>query len=123
MILAAASTDPIAPLWLVGPLAVLAMLAIAAHVLLLWQAEIPPSRRRIRLFNGVVMLFGTPIAAYAFGVVTPAQQAMFQFAWLLTAGLLLIVLLLAILDALNSIRLHWNELRRVSPAPDPKRSA
>lgn len=104
---------PLAPLWLIAPLAVLAMLAIAGHVLLLWKAHIPASRRRIRLVNGVVMLFATPIAVYAFGIVTPAQASLFQFAWLMTAGLLLIILLLAILDALNSLRVHASESRRI----------
>lgn len=113
---------PLAPLWLVAPMALLAMLAVASHVLLLWSSTMHPSRRRIRLFNGLIMLVAIPIATYAFGIVTPAHAGLFQFAWLLTAGLLLIILLLAILDALNSLRLHALETRRIlrKARPDPK---
>lgn len=101
-----ASAGPLAPAPIVLPLAILALLIVAGHALLLWRADMPASRRRIRLANSLVMMFGVPVMAYAFAVATPARPGLFEFAWLLAAGVILLVLLLAMLDILNTLRLR-----------------
>src|ERR1043165_8998496 len=92
------SAGPLAPLWLVLPLSILALLVIAAHILTLDQAEMPASRKRIRRANGLLMMFTVPLVAYAFGIATPARARVFVMVWMIVAGLVMLVLSLALLD-------------------------
>ncbi|MFI4897208.1 MAG: hypothetical protein ACIARR_05220 [Phycisphaerales bacterium JB059] len=104
--------SPIAPAWIVLPLGLLAAVTIAGHLMDLREAtrrgDVPASRWRIRSCNGMVMLLTVPLAAYAFGVATPARPGAFMLAWTSVTGLLGIVLLLASMDMLNT----WRLLRR-----------
>ncbi len=98
------------PWWGVMPLAALTMLVVAGHVLWLPKAEMPASRRRIRMVNGLLMLFTLPLAAYALGVADPSTEKRgFVLAWMLVAGAIVVILLVAMLDLLNSWRLHRRE--------------
>ncbi|MBI1189697.1 MAG: hypothetical protein GC200_03325 [Tepidisphaera sp.] len=119
------------PSWAVFPLAVLAMLVVAGHVLWLPRAEMPASRRRIRIANGLLMLFALPLAAYALGIADPSNDKRgFVMAWMLVSGMVTIVLLVALVDLANTWRLHRRELRgmilemrsRPMAKPDPKPS-
>jgi hypothetical protein len=102
----------IAPWWAVLPTAVVAMLVVAGHVMLLPGAAMPASRRRIRAANGLLMLVTLPLAAYAVGAADPdVDPRRFVLAWMLTAGLLVIILGLAMLDILNTLRLRSRERR------------
>jgi hypothetical protein len=113
-------TGPVAPWWLAVPMAMLAMFVIASHILMLPQAEMPDSRRRIRTANGMLMLFTAPLLAYALGFANPAaDQRAFVLSWMLVTGLLIIILLVAMLDIANNYRLMFlqrkalrEELRR-----------
>lgn len=97
----------LAPTWAVIPMAALTLLAVAAHARALAQEDVPPSRRRIRSANALVMLVAIPIGAYAIGVAEPAaDQRAFVLAWTLLAGLLVVVTGLAVLDMLNTYRLY-----------------
>ncbi len=109
-----AHNQPLLPMWATGPLAVVLLLALAAHVLWLLHAKMPDSRRRIRLMTGVLMMMGAPLGVYAFSVVTPSTPRNFAIAWLLLGAITLTVLLLAILDIANTWRLHFDEQREVS---------
>ncbi len=112
--LASVGSGPVAPAWLIVPLAILAMLVIAAHVLLLPKVEMPDSRRRIRTANGMLMLFTTPIFAYALSIANPAvDQRAFVLSWMMVAGLLVIILLVAMFDMANTFRLHRIHLREL----------
>ena len=83
----------LAPWWAVMPMAAVAMLVIASHVLLLGTSDMPASRRRIRAANGLLMMFTLPLAAYALGVADPAARPRpFLLAWMLVSGLVMIVL-------------------------------
>lgn len=106
---AGVSGDPIAPAWLVVPLAILTLLVVAGHALMLWNSDMPATRRRIRLANAFIMMFGTPITAYAFALASPQRKGLFEFVWVLTTGIVLLVLLLAMLDLLNTARLAAGE--------------
>lgn len=113
-ILAIAKDEPFAPTWLVMPLALVVMLLLIVHVRLLRREAMPASRKRIRMANGVLMMVGTPLIAYAMGVVTPAQARLFPFAWVAVAGVVVVVLFLAVMDMLNTWRLASRERRAIS---------
>lgn len=104
---------PLAPPWIIVPFAAIALLVLAAHVLLLQHADIAPSRRRIRIANGLVMMFATPIITFAFSFADPAEPRVFTIAWMLVSGLLLIILSLASADVINTWRLWFRERRRL----------
>jgi hypothetical protein len=100
---------------IVVPVGVVAMLVLAGHVLSLQYGEMPASRRRVRIANGLVMLFTAPLVTYAFGFATPAEPRVFATVWMLVSGLLMIVLGLATVDVLNTYRilfLERSQLRR-----------
>lgn len=101
----AVSLRPMAPLWIVGPLAILTMLLLAGHVHLTARICEPESRRRIRMATGMLALTIVPIATAALSIIAPANQRLFAVAWMLVAGLIVIVLLLAFLDMFNTFNI------------------
>jgi len=105
------------PGWLAIALAGATMLFVAAHVLAIQHLEMPASRRRIRTVTGVLMLILCAMLAYATGMVDPDEKRDFVLAWMAVIALLGIVLLLAGMDVLNTLRLHRRaraDLRRMS---------
>lgn len=120
---AVSTSGPLAPAWLVVPLAVLALLVIAGHVLALDKAEMPASRKRIRKVNGFLMMFTTPLVACAFAIVSPSRARLFVMVWMIVAGLVTLVLLLAILDMANTWRMSWAEKRELRWQIDAARAA
>lgn len=110
------SSSPLAPTWLVLPLAAAVLLFLAGYVSSLQAGDVPPKRRRIRTANTLLMMLATPLIAYAFGIVAPSNARMFLLAWLAVTGLLAIMILLAGLDALYSMRLHRDQRRAVRQA-------
>jgi hypothetical protein len=101
-------------MWAVMPLAALTMLVVAGHVLWLPRAQMPASRRRIRIVNGLLMLFTLPLAAYALGIADPTNDKRgFVLSWMFVSGAVTIVLLVAIVDLVNTWRLHRLELRNL----------
>lgn len=107
---------PLAPTWLVLPLAAVTLLLLAGYISSLQSGGVPPKRRRIRTANTLLMMLATPLIAYAFGIVAPANARMFLLTWLAITGLLAIMILLAGLDALYSMRLHREQRRTVRQA-------
>ncbi|USN99014.1 MAG: hypothetical protein H6810_12835 [Phycisphaeraceae bacterium] len=105
----------ILPIWFVGPLGLLSMLVVAGHLVAMRDARerIPESRYRIRSVNGGIMLVTVPMLAGAFGVVSPEEPRAFALIWFACIGLLAIVTLLAVFDALNNVRLGVIERRRL----------
>ncbi len=128
--------EPILPPGVAVPLGALVLLLLAVHTVSLGRAEMPPSRRRIRIANGLVMLLGAPTFVYALGIARTGTPE-FILSWTLVAGLTSIVLLVAFLDIANTLRLRVlavralrTELRaaraeaaRLSSAPGPARAA
>jgi len=107
---------PIAPSWIVLPLAMVALLIVAAHLIVLREhaiGKMPESRRQIRMVTGWVMMFTIPLIAYGFGIVSPTKEQEFLTAWLAIVGLLGAVVLMACVDALNSIRLARVQSREI----------
>jgi len=68
----------ILPAWVVLPVSGLTMLVVACHVLATHAADMPLRRRRLRVANGLLMMFVTALLAYALGVAgvveTPRAQ-------------------------------------------------
>ena len=104
MSLAAAT---ILPQWLVLIPSAFVMLAIAAHVNAVRDSDMPETRKRLRIANGVVMLFVVSMLACAMGVIRPDDQPrLFLIAWMSITLLLVAVVTLACLDVLHSLRIH-----------------
>jgi len=107
---------PIAPSWFVLPLAMLALLIVAAHLIVLREhaiGKMPESRRQIRMVTGWIMMFTIPLIAYGFGIVSPTNEQDFLMAWTGIVGMLGAVILMACVDALNSIRLARVQRREI----------
>lgn len=111
MITFAESTSPLLPSWVVLPVAVVMLLVVAVHLLVVSHAPMPASRRRIRLANGWIMLFLVPLGAAAFGVVTPSDPRSFVFVWTLVIFMLLMLIVLATIDIVNTGILYRRERR------------
>jgi hypothetical protein len=107
----AQTQTPVAPAWLVLPLAVLALLVVAWHWLSLGRAEMPAPRKRIRSVCGGLMLVSVPVFAYAFGIASPAKPRQFVLAWMIASSLLMLVLLIAALDLAYTA---WEARRELS---------
>lgn len=120
-----ASNTPLAPAWLVLPMAVVTLLAVAAHMHAMHRpgAEVPRSRRIIRSINSGLMLVTVPALAYAFGIVTPARPQAFALAWTGVILLLTLIILVAMADVFNTWRLHAGQRRTVSTQIKALRSA
>lgn len=112
----AAGSGALAPWWIVVPLAAVALLATASHIIVLREAPagvLPESRRRIRVATSWVIMVAIPLTAYAFGIASPSKPGIFSIVWLAVVGLLGAIVLLATLDAFNTMRLHRDEARRL----------
>lgn len=105
---------PILHTWLVLPIAALALIVLAGHLLaLIAAAGMDQHRRRIRMTNTVLMMLAVPLIAYGFGIATPAQARTYVYVWVLVSSLLFLVVLVAMLDMLHSWRLHRAQLREL----------
>jgi hypothetical protein len=105
---------PLIPQWLALTAGSITLLAVAAHLLSLNHAtDIDPRRRRIRMTNAVLMMLAIPFIAYGFGIATPSRGRAYVFVWAITAGLLLMIILVALIDMLHSWQLHRAQLRNV----------
>src|SRR5687768_3392312 len=106
---------PLLPPWIALPAAGMAMLFIAGHVLVMYRADVPPSRRRIRVAAGLMMVVAG-LLGYGFGVATPAQGSVFALTWMAIMGLLGIVVGVAMIDVVNNMRLHAEDRRALRRA-------
>ncbi len=104
--LLAYSPGPLITPWIVMPVAGALLIVIGAHLNALASAPMPASRRRIRVVNGWLMLLTTPLAAYAFAMATPSNTRLFVLIWLAVVGLIGIIVMLAVMDLLNTQRLY-----------------
>ncbi|MFG0305121.1 MAG: hypothetical protein ACF8Q5_02765 [Phycisphaerales bacterium JB040] len=93
--------EPIAPLWLVVPLAGIAMVTIAGYIIALREApddRMPPLRRRIRTATAWLSLTVVPLTAHGFAIATTNELRVFLLVWLLATFLLALILILALID-------------------------
>lgn len=107
--------------WLVLPLAGVALVVIALHVLAQQRPDVPDKRRRIRTASGLLMMIVTGLLAYALGIdpsdvrpaTRPEHAQSFLLIWLTIIGLVGIIVVLAALDALHTAALAVSERRRL----------
>ncbi|MCA9275368.1 MAG: hypothetical protein KDA29_05035 [Phycisphaerales bacterium] len=99
---------PIAPAWFVLPLAGVALILQAGYLIAIKEAspqQMPPSRKRIRTATGWMSMFAIPLSAYGFGLARPSEPGTFTIVWMLVIGLISGIVMLAVLDAVNTMRL------------------
>lgn len=88
------------------PLGGMVALLIAMHLLSPGLSAAPPSRRRIRQANGAVMLLALPLLVAGVSLINPREApGPWVITWLAVMALVMIMLGLALMDALNTIRL------------------
>ncbi len=104
-------------------LGVLGVILLAWHLSSLTRAPMPPSRRRIRVANGYLMLFSVPLLVYGVGFATPSDPRTWVLVWIANTGLVCIVLVLALVDMANTSRLHRARQRELRDAIGALRAA
>lgn len=105
----------LAPIWVSGPLAMLTLVVVAAHLIAMRGAAMPESRKRIRTANGWLILITAPVLAIAFSVVSPQQPRQFAMVWAVAMLLIAMVLIMAFVDMANNLRLarrHRQQLKK-----------
>lgn len=105
--------EKLAPAWLIAPLAAVTLLLIWAHLSTMARTQMPASRRRIRSVNGLLLLMLPPLMTYALSIASPQRPTPFVMAWCAVAALLALIVMLAALDAANTLRLHRRALREL----------
>ncbi|MFM9958553.1 MAG: hypothetical protein ACKVZJ_10785 [Phycisphaerales bacterium] len=96
----------LAPLWIGLPVAGAMMLLVAAHALAIADTDHPPSRKRIRQANAVLILLTVPLITIGVCVLSPQQHPReWALVWMGTFGMIALVIGLAIADMLNTLRL------------------
>jgi peptidoglycan/LPS O-acetylase OafA/YrhL len=104
---------PVAPAWAILPIGFLTLVVIGMHVMVQFRSPMPESRRRIRIANGLLMMFAVPLMAFGISVVDPGQQPrLFALAWVVAFCLVVLIALLAVLDGLNNVRIHRLEQKQ-----------
>lgn len=93
------------PIWVSGPMAMVTLVVVAAHLIALRTADMPESRRRIRTANGWLMMVAAPVLVVAFSVVQTGSPRPFALVWGVAIMLLCLVLAMAFLDVANNLRL------------------
>lgn len=100
-------------MWITGPLAMLTLVVVAAHLLAMRGADMPESRRRIRTANGWLILITTPVLAIGFSAVSPAHPRQFALVWAVAIAMLGFVILMAFVDMANNLRLANHQRREL----------
>lgn len=101
------------PIWFVGPFALLMMVLVVWHLRRMAQDEMPESRRRIRSANGLLLLLLPILMTYALSVTSPREPIVFLWAWSAVSLLVLLLVVLAVVDVGNTLRLHRRHVRTV----------
>ena len=105
------------PWFVTLPSGLLAMSLLVAHMGVLGRDEgMDATRQRIRQANGVVMMLLVPILIAGLSVVEPNRSpSAWVVAWTVCVFLVLVMIAMAMLDALNTVRIAKErraELRR-----------
>jgi drug/metabolite transporter (DMT)-like permease len=109
-------TGPIAPSWFVLPLALVALVLQAGYLIAIKELgpdRMPPSRKRIRVATGWLIMFAIPLSAYGFGIAHPGDAGTFAIVWMAVIGMVTGIVILAVLDAVNTMRLHRKDGRAI----------
>jgi len=107
------ASGPLVSPWVVFPLSAVTMLVVALHAASLSDARMPESRRRIRRVNALLMLVCIPLLGYGFGGVSGHEPRAFVLVWSASVLLLAVIVAVAMVDILNTARLHHREAREL----------
>ncbi len=114
LIAATFSDEPLMPAWIAIPIAMCAIVVVAAHVAAMYRStDMPPSRRRIRVANAWLMVLAIPLLAFAVSIISPARQRTFILVWSAAAGLVFLILTVALIDILNNQRIYAKARRQL----------
>ncbi len=105
--------ETLMPAWFVLPVATIVLLILTAHLLAMNAPEIEPRRRRIRTVNNLLMMLTTPLIAYGFGLVDASDGRRFVLVWTVVPVLLLMTVLLALADMVNTLAIHRRARRDI----------
>lgn len=103
--------------------AITSVLALLVAAVLGWywhrigDPSVPASRRRIRRISILCMLLSLPLFIAALSLLDPtihSQKRTYALAWTFALGMLLIIMITAVLDMMNNLRLHTTEQRRAA---------
>lgn len=98
--------------WLAVLLSGVLVAAMAWYWPRLGRGDIPAERRRVRRISLMFSLAGLVAATLGFGIIDPdARRVPYALAWLGAGAAILVVILLAIVDAFLSMRLHRKAIR------------
>lgn len=116
---------PVISAWFGVPIAAVLMLMVAAHALAMRDTDHPASRKRIRQANAVLILLTIPVLTAGFCLINPHTHAReWALIWGAAFAMLAFVVLLAIADMLNTVRLARDArraLRRELVSPEAGR--
>ncbi len=112
-VIAMLASGPLLSPWVVYPMSAVTMLAVALHAVSLTDAHMPESRRRIRRVNAMLMLVCIPLLGYGFGGVGGHDPREFVLVWSASVLLLAVIVAVAMVDILNTARLHHREAREL----------
>ena len=97
----------ILPWVLTVPIAALIAIAIIWYWLALGKPDVPASRKRIRQTSLIVMLVSLPVLVRALSFVShQANPSQFVIVWSMLLVLLLLLVITAIADAINTMNIH-----------------
>lgn len=101
------------------PIAMPIMILAGVYTLLIQRRPMPASRRRIRTATGVLLICTVGLMAFNLVNVSAAQHRTFLILWTVLIAMVALLLLLAALDMLNTLRLyvgHRSQLAEASAA-------
>jgi hypothetical protein len=103
-------TTPLLPAWLVLPMAVLTLLMLGGQFWAISASGMEVQRKRLRQATTFLMMLLTPMTAYGFAIAVPVRGREYVLVWGMIAALLFIVIMLALLDMLHSMRVYREQL-------------
>lgn len=108
------TTFPVISPYIALPLAFALMLAVAIHAQATRRSAEPASRKRVRLANASLMMLTLPLVAIGFSLLDPrVHRQEWLLVWLAAITLLGMNVMLAVIDAANTLRLLRATRRRI----------
>jgi hypothetical protein len=108
------TTFPVISPFIALPLAFVLMVVVALHARATRRSAEPASRKRVRLANASLMMLTLPLIAVGFSLLNPrTHRQEWLLVWLAAIALLGMNVLLAVIDAANTLRLLRAARRRI----------
>lgn len=95
--------------WLAIPVAAVGMVLVAGYTLAIQGENTPPLRRKIRTALGVLYMFILAAFSYGISIASPTDKKSFVMCWLLVVGLVAFSVVLALADAVVTVKIALRE--------------